>query len=314
MGNNSSRTDDYYNSIKQNPHYYDSVDITDMNPYEVFNLNDNFTWDELKTSYRRVAKLVHPDKGGSEILFKKITECFKHLASELKKKEIDKPHWELKKQSQQFFQDNPIPNNNYNHDNDTQNFSQRFNKAFDDNKLEDELMDGGYGDIMEKSNGKRDDINVPQFIKGKYNSQNFNKTFDAVTLTSSKDVIIYKEPEALDMSKQLKYTEIGANKPNDYSSAPTDNKLQYTDYLKAYSTSRLVDPRSVTTKNYKSIKDLENAREDAIKKQLSDDELKWISKKEKLEKQKEEERLRRLDNYDKRIAQHHERVNRIFIK
>lgn len=313
MGTNTSKTNDYYNSIKQNPNQFDYVDISDMNPYEVFNLNDNYTWEELKSSYKRVAKIVHPDKGGSDILFKKITECFKHLASELKKKELDKPHWELKQQSLSYMKDNQN-NTKVNIDTDDTNFADRFNKAFDDNRLEDELMDGGYGNIMEKSTGKREDIDIPKLLKGKYNTETFNKTFDTITLPKSKDVIVYKEPEALDMSKQLRYTEIGSDKPSDYSSNSRDTNLQYTDYLKAYSNSRLVDPRSVNVKNYKSVKDLENARENAVKKEATQEELKWIAQKEKLEKQKEEERLRRLELQDKRITQHHERVNRLFIK
>ena len=315
MGTNNSKTNDYYNSIQQNPHQFDYVDISDMNPYEVFNLNDNFTWEELKTSYKKVARIVHPDKGGSEILFKKITECFKYLASELKRKELDKPHWSLKKESEAYISENQsnttkpaIINNS------DENFADRFNKVFDDNKLEDDLMDGGYGNVMEKSNGKRDDIEIPKLLKGKYNSETFNKTFDTITVPKTKDVIIYKEPEALDMSKQLQYTEIGSDKPGDFSSNSRDSRLQYTDYLKAYSNSRLVDPRSVTNvKKYKSVKEFESAREDAVKKQATDEELKWIAQKEKLEKQKEEQRLRRLDTYDKRIAQHHESVNKLFI-
>ena len=71
---------------------------------------------------------------------------------------------------------------------------------------------------------------------------------------------------------------------------------------------------SINIKNYKSVKDLENARETAVKKEATEEELRWIAQKQKLEKQKEEERLRRLELQDKRISQHHERVNRLFIK
>lgn len=314
MGNNSTKTAEYYNSLQQNPNEYDKIDITDMNPYEVFDLSDNYTWEDLKNAYRRVARLVHPDKGGSEILFKKITECFKHLATEYKRKEADKPHWELKKQSESYYQDNPVQPPPTSYGNKDENFSTRFNKAFETNRLEDDQMDGGYGNIMEKSNGKREDIEIPKLFKGKYNTDTFNKTFDTVTLPKSKDVIVYKEPEALPMSKTLQYTEIGGDKPDDYSNSGTKEcKLQYTDYMKAYTQTRLVDPRSVKNVSYKSVKDLESAREKAVKDAPTEEELRWVAQKEQLEKQKEEERIRRANQYDKRIAIHHQKVNKIFI-
>jgi curved DNA-binding protein CbpA len=316
MGNNSSKTNEYYNSLQINPNQYDLIDISDMNPYEVFDLNDQYTFDELKDAYRRVARLVHPDKGGSQILFNKITECFKHLAKEYKLRQIDRPHNELKKDFNEYTEKNketssPIIPIKLKPD---ENFNDRFNNTFEQNKLEDEEFDGGYGHIMDKSSGVRDDINITKLLKGKYNSDTFNKTFDTITLPNKKDVVIYKEPEPLPMSKSLQYTELGSDKPGDYSNTKTDNSLKYTDYMKAYTTTRLVDPRSVSNKDYKSIKELEIARENAVKNEPTEEELKWIAIKEKEEKMKEEHRLSRLEKRDKMITEHHERVNRLLIK
>ena len=316
MGNNSSKTNEYYNSLQINPNEFDFVDISDMNPYEVFDLHDQFTFDELKDSYRRVARLVHPDKGGSKILFNKITECFKHLAKEYKMRQIDRPHNDLKKEYNEYREKtqesaSPIAPIKLRPE---ENFNDRFNNTFDANKLQDEEFDTGYGHIMEKSSGTRDDINITRLLKGKYNTETFNKTFDTVTMSDKKDVIVYKEPEALPMSKSLQYTELGGDKPNDYSNTRTDSSLKYTDYMKAYTTTRLVDPRSVTQKNYKSVKDFEAAREDAVKNGPTDAELKWIAMKEQEEKLKEEQRLSRLDKRDRQIAEHHERVTRLLIK
>lgn len=41
----------------------------------VFGLKDNFTQNELKTRYRSLSKITHPDTGGDENLFKFITAC-----------------------------------------------------------------------------------------------------------------------------------------------------------------------------------------------------------------------------------------------
>jgi len=101
MGNQqSSRTNtyqQYYNSLKNNEPIQLPSNIT---PYEILGLNKNFSWDELKDAYKRQAKLVHPDKGGTEQLFNLVTEAFKKLAYEYKLKEQDKQHYELKKNYQ----------------------------------------------------------------------------------------------------------------------------------------------------------------------------------------------------------------------
>ena len=195
-----------------------------------------------------------------------------------------------------------------------ENFIDRFNTTFDSNKMEDEEYDTGYGHIMEKSSGTRDDISITKLLKGKYSSDTFNKTFDTITLTDKKDVIVYKEPEPLPMSKSLQYTELGGGKPDDYSNTKSDSSLRYTDYMKAYTTTRLVDPRSVNQKNYKSVKEFEAARENAVKNAPTQEELKRIAIKEKEDKNKEEERLSRLEKKDRMIAEHHERVSRLLIK
>lgn len=42
---------------------------------EVFGLKENFSKEELKRKYRELVKIVHPDTGGDENLFKFIETC-----------------------------------------------------------------------------------------------------------------------------------------------------------------------------------------------------------------------------------------------
>ena len=51
------------------------MDITRQTALEIFNLNDNFTTAELNKRYRELSKIVHPDTGGDENLFKMLTCC-----------------------------------------------------------------------------------------------------------------------------------------------------------------------------------------------------------------------------------------------
>src|SRR6056300_965891 len=106
MGNNNSRGNtyqQYYEAMqKQQP-----VQIpSDITPYDILGESKNINWDELKTAYKRQARLVHSDNGGTEQLFNIVTDAFKQLAYDFKLKQKDKQHYELKKGYQEERQIN----------------------------------------------------------------------------------------------------------------------------------------------------------------------------------------------------------------
>ena len=90
MGNTSSRQNTYqqYHRELNAPKKtvmedaeLKKIDMNTLNHYEVLNVSKDFTWDELKESYRKLAINVHPDKpNGNKELFNIITFSFKQLA------------------------------------------------------------------------------------------------------------------------------------------------------------------------------------------------------------------------------------------
>jgi molecular chaperone DnaJ len=58
--------------------------------YEVLGLKKGATSDEIKKSYRKLAKEHHPDKGGSEDKFKEISEAYDTLSDSDKKNKYDR--------------------------------------------------------------------------------------------------------------------------------------------------------------------------------------------------------------------------------
>jgi len=76
--------------------------MNNLNPYEILGIHKNFTLDELKDKYKRVAKKAHPDRGGSEELFTLVSLCYKKLHEEYKLKQIDKQFSDLKSSFQEF--------------------------------------------------------------------------------------------------------------------------------------------------------------------------------------------------------------------
>ena len=323
MGNNTSNRKYTYQQyyiviIKKNKKFdFSNIDYSILNPYEVLEVNKDFTWDELKKAYKYTALLTHPDKEtGNKIIFNFVTQCFKTLAEEYKSRNANKNFFELKKD---FKEQNNI-------DNDTpapitgSSFNEKFNKTFDMCRLNDDINDFGYGDIMVESSIKRDDFNHSNiFNNSKFDNQTFNKHFVKNTVYPEQSKIIkYTEPEPLVLAKTIYYSEIGGKKPDDYSSSTeknNKNNLIYTDYKLAYTNTRLINDEEISKsiKDFKNIEEYEKYRNSKIKKKLSEKEIKYFEDKKIKEEQEEYERLERIKNNDHKIKLNNEKASRLFL-
>ena len=327
MGANSSRQytyQQYYNAAQKSGVIEDidfkNIDMESINPYEVLNVPKNFTWIELKDAYRKLAINTHPDKqGGNKDLFNIITNCFKKLADELKRREEDKSHQDLKKQSNEYF--HKMTNDAIPHPSEVlapnEKFTNtKFNKNFEKCKLYDEEIEFGYGSKMEESTKKREDINIEKLIKkNKIDNESFNEIFNN-NVPVNKELIKYREPEPQMLAKSLQYTELGGKRPDDYSSSiEKTNTLAYTDYMRAHDGTRLVDPRLMkNVKEFKSVDEYEAYRDNKSKKILSAKELKKEELKALKEKKEEDERLERLRAYDKKVEKSYEKASQLFLR
>lgn len=310
-----------------------------IDPLKVLDLPKNYNADMLKENYKRLALKAHPDKGGSEYLFKLLTECYRYLAKELKKKEADKQFHELKQEFMSELEKSKQSNRtsrsrtNQTHNNaagtssgsasnrynepDKQSIEnhfyngsrfdqEKFNRFFMDNKLTDEVMEQGYKEWMDKAEAKE----APKF-RGSFNSQGFNNHFEqhARADTNHKQLIKYQEPEALVTSKRLGFTELGQESIDDFSG---DNKslknLNYTDYRIAHTTSRIVDPRTVNRQDFKNIQELERSR-DNISFQMTEEDHALYDKKKRQQEKLEEQRQRAQQQFDQRALQNYQRLN-----
>jgi curved DNA-binding protein CbpA len=343
MGANSSRQytyQQYYNAAQKSGAIdeidFKDIDIDSINPYEVLNVSKNFTWNELKEAYRKLAINTHPDKqGGNKDLFNIITICFKKLGDELKMREDDKGHSDLKKQSNDYFHklsnDNSqkqsndffhkIVSNEQAHPSEVLGQNEKmtpdkFNKNFEKCKLYDEEVEFGYGSKMDLSTKVREDINIEKLTKkNKIDNETFNNLFNK-NVPVNKALIKYREPEPLVLAKSLQFTELGAKRPDDYSSSmEKTSSLAYTDYMRAHDGTRLVDPSLMkNVKEFKSVDEYEAYRENKAKKVLSARELKAEELKRIKETKAEEERLDRLKVYDKKIEKSYEKASQLFLR
>lgn len=60
--------------------------------YNILGVNKNSTLEEIKNSYRKLAKENHPDKGGNKENFQKIQEAYETLSDPNKKRQYDNPN------------------------------------------------------------------------------------------------------------------------------------------------------------------------------------------------------------------------------
>jgi curved DNA-binding protein CbpA len=280
----------------------------DIDPYKMMGVPKNFTPDQLKAAYKKLALQMHPDKqGGNDYMFKLLTSCYKTLVKDYNKRVQDRQFHELKQESQKYTpQYAPIedPKKAFNID--------KFNNIFEQNKLPDQVRDTGYNDWLRS--GDSEASNQPK-IKGKFSLSSFNSQFEKATSAQpSKHVIKYQEPEPLQASKKIQFTELGVDKVDDFSGDNmTKKNLNYMDLKLAHTTERIVDPRTVEQrKAYKNVGDIEADRAN-VQYNMSDKEKQEYLRKKKLEELREKQRVESLNAYDQRTSQHFERVNRLML-
>lgn len=212
---------------------------------------------------------------------------------------------------------NTYKSNNTDHQQKQSGFNiNRFNQLFNENKVKEEDEEGGYSDWMEKSDSNRPTLDVPKSknIKSEnFNINIFNSTFDKIEDNSTRDVIKFTEPQPLNIQTRMNYTELGISNTDDYSNKSEHAQLHYTDYKKAHSTTKLVDPKDIQSRqDYKSVDDLEAHRSRVQFTMSSDDEYKYNELKKK-EEAIEKKRLEKLRERDELYARQYNKVNGLFL-
>jgi curved DNA-binding protein len=87
-----------------------------MDYYSILGVNRNATPEEIKKAYRKQAMQHHPDRGGDQEQFKRITEAYDILSSSDKKAAYDNPGPQFNFNSQHFNgQHSPFGGNPFDH-------------------------------------------------------------------------------------------------------------------------------------------------------------------------------------------------------
>jgi len=182
----------------------------------------------------------------------------------------------------------------------------KFNKFFDDNRYGDDFDNNGYEEIMTKS-GIREDIDIENTITS-FNSTKFNNIFNESKDNVDKQIVKYHVPQPIQNTSHFK--ELG-KKAENYTSS--QGNIQYCDYRDAYTRNNIMNVGKVNTKQYKNLEDLEIERKND-KLELSDEQYRKIEEIEKRDIDLENERLENIDQFDKALDIHYNRINKLMLQ
>lgn len=254
-----------------------------MDPYKVLNVPKNFTLEQLKSAYKRKVVKYHPDLTAnvkSTPLFQALTESYKMLLEDLKLRQEQPSHYEMKSEynSSSTRTEYNKPREKFNLD--------RFNRVFDDNRLKDDYIDSGYDEWLTTGGGGSGS-------------------------TKEKAIVNYKEPEAIGDKYSSQFFELGMSKVSDYSQLNGNGSLQFMDLKKALTISKIVDEKHVENReNFKDLNDIKKHRAKA-KFDMTPEELRQYHADTIKRQEREERRHARQIKKDKLAQEHYDRVHNL---
>jgi curved DNA-binding protein CbpA len=283
-------------------------------PYRLFEINKHFTLPELKAQYKKMVLRYHPDKNAHQVQtteeFKILTICYKYLLDlYYKKKTATVNHastssysynapqmGELKqkyeKETENFIPDKFIP------DNLDQKFNlKRFNDVFDKHKFSDPISSKGYDHFI------NDNSTLDKEVCKKYGN----------ALDEMDEMIENIGPEPIDGVDLSDCYELGGNYKNLGRTNPhIPSKLHFMDYKLAHTTAKIVDENKVTPRTeYKTLDDIKAERLRPLVPNYEEQMRLEIEKEQT--KQREAERLIRLQHHEKQLQEYHERTKRLLV-
>jgi len=309
-------------------HYQASLsdlEKSNVDALRLFQLQKNYTIDDLKSAYKKLAMKTHPDKtGGNSEQFQLVTKCYMSLLEKYKNRESEKPFNDLRTGSKTYLEDqmmsrmknkDMVSSNGSNSSQpalgtvDKDKFDNKlFNKIYEQNKLW-ESGDDGYGDWLTSEETEEP---ANEIFGNKFNINVFNTTFeDYKEKLNSKSGAIqeYKDPQEL-VSCSTGFTDIDiyARKVNDFSKPSPIGKggskadLAYTDLKTAYTgRGAFIDPSKVEYKEYKSVDELKKDRS-KLKYDMTPDQMRAYELKKMKEIEEEEKRQELIRQRDHVVA------------
>jgi hypothetical protein len=297
-------------------------------PYKVLQLRrEDATYESLRKNFKRLAIKTHPDKGGSNDMFEFVTECYKEVLCDIKRKDSDKLSHTLREEYKKYVNCQappPPPPPPRTKPSQSKDFSDKFNRLFNDTRMS-TALDDGYGNMMQSSEpdprARRADLDPPQnrrLAGSKFNNNTFNSEFDKTVLSSTTAISKHSEPEAMCLSRGIPCSDIVSQKISDFSgNNDSCRAIHYTDYKLAHETTRLADPALIAKVRNNSDRVASLDKYAAMRKNATfdptEEEDRYYATKARDTEATETQRAQAMMEMDRRISEQYTQVTRAAI-
>ena len=268
-----------------------------LNPYKILNINQKYDKSSLKKAYLKAAYNYHPDRGGTEDEFQKVSIAYTVLMKKLEQK-IHNNHNDLK----QHFKTNV--NNSYTKLEKKFDINV-FNQIYQENKLEG-VYDRGYGDWFTQQNTGE---TQPKMFNKKFNKDMFNHEFEKYKSSkkNTNQIVLRNPIENISYNGSDSIVELGKKKVENFSG--NSGNLGYRDLKDAYENSTLINQSSVDYSNrINDVRQLKSTRSQ-INYKMSNSDLQSLQKEQLKQKLQEKNRLARLIESDKQISNNYQKIH-----
>ena len=289
----------------------------------ILNLEEEvaLTEEELKAAYKKAVVRAHPDKGGSDKEFEAVTRAYAYLGEILRRihggraKEgvVQAPsalHSNRTTEADAWKHIEPVALNPKNMD------MNAFNKMFEQTRLPDPEEEG-YGDWLK---GDEADTNgAGSKFSGKFNRDVFHRMFEEEQQNKARSregkaggVMVVQE---MSLASRMGYaTELGRGAKEDYTVAPHEGKMAYTDLKKAYTSYNTISHEVAGVKvDARSYDQMTSERKGKVA-PLSDPEMMALREAEAMAARAEEQRKLRMAQQAVQEQEHFERMKRLVIR
>jgi curved DNA-binding protein CbpA len=276
----------------------------------------------LKAAYKKAVIRVHPDKGGSEKEFEAVTRAYAYLGDILrrihggrtKESVVEAPTVLASGRGQDaeaWKMVEPVTLNPAKLDMNT------FNTMFEKTRIPDP-DETGYGDWLKggDSSGGAAGAAGKQTFGGKFNRDVFHKAFEDEQRTrtpSNKSTSMVTQE--LSLSSRMGYgVELGRSGRDDYTVAPNENGLHFTDLKKAYTTYNTFSQETTGVNIEARSVDAYTAERKKAPRPLTDHEMSALHAAEKAMATAEEQRKLRMAQEAINEDSYFERMKRLVIR
>ena len=283
------------------PHQQPSLKMED--PRKFLQLPINFTKEQLKDNYRKLALKYHPDRnGGSDYLFDQLTIHYTTLMEELLLKDQGKQFNQLKTDSKLYAETQsrkPLKNKKLKGNFDIN----QFNNFYTENRMS-TPQDSGYQDWFQNNQNTSEEPTRDYTLT----TGNFNDKFETSVPVPEQELIVYKSPEEL-FSGATDCEILGQTEIKNFSGETPS--IKYTDLREAHTKTRLVDPSMIRRDNPRDLNEAKAQRsriQDYTESEWSELEQDRIRR-----EQEENTRVVNLKSRDDECFQRYDKIHKLML-